>query len=262
MRVAVLQMAARPGDVAGNLAAIAAAAREEAARGTALLVAPELALPGYGAGEDLRTLAEPADGPSVAALGRIARETGVAIVAGFAERAGPRLHNTAVLTDGRRPPVFHRKRDLFGGYERALFTPGPGEPVLAEVAGHRLGLLVCYEVEFPERVRALARAGAGTVVVPTALPAGPWSAFVAQSLVAVRAFENQVFLAYADLAGSDGRFSYAGLSSIRAPDGGALAAAGPGPARIAAPLDPAAFAPSRAANTYLADLDPALGRAD
>src|SRR5690606_18163480 len=106
-----------------------------------------------------------------------------------------------------------------------------------------------------ENVRRLAKAGAELVVVPTALPQGPFAAFIAIRVVPVRAFENQVFVAYANHAGRDGRFAYAGLSCVAAPDGACLAAAvDDSPALLFADIEPGAFEASRRANSYLADL--------
>src|SRR3546814_8546450 len=92
----------------------------------------------------------------------------------------------------------------------------------------------------------LTRAGAELILVPSALPQGPFAAFIATSVVPVRAFENQVFVVYADHVGSDGRFAYAGLSRAIGPDGQSLAAAGDNqPALLFADIDPGASASSR-----------------
>jgi len=73
--------------------------------------------------------------------------------------------------------------------------------------------------------------------------------------VPVRAFENQVFVAYANHAGADAKFRYAGLSRVAAPDGRCLAASDDNePALLFADVDPAAYEESRRANTYLSDL--------
>src|SRR3546814_13294505 len=89
-----------------------------------------------------------------------------------------------------------RKTHLYGAYERRLFTPGTPQSDLRDFDGVRLGFLICYDVEFPENVRRLARAGAELILVPTALPQGHFAAFIATSVVPVRAFENQVFVVY------------------------------------------------------------------
>ena len=79
-RLALLQMEAAAGDIAANLGTIEAAAVEAVSAGAACLVAPELALTGYGAGEAIQATAEPADGGQVARLQTIVAETGIAIV--------------------------------------------------------------------------------------------------------------------------------------------------------------------------------------
>lgn len=254
MKLALLQMRAEPGDVGGNLVRIENGLREAAARGADLLVAPELAIPGYGAAGQMAALAEPADGPSVTRLSALAAESGVAIVAGFAERADDTVWNSAVFTDGRRAPVVYRKTHLYGDYERSLFQPGPKEAVTFDHAGMKLGLLICYDVEFPENVRRLALAGVEAAIVPTALPASPNDDFFARQMIPVRAFENQFFVAYCDLCGSDERFAYAGLSTVAAPDGSLLATAGRDEALLIVELSPEDFAASAARNTYFQDL--------
>lgn len=255
MRLAVLQMQASAGDVEANLARISAAAFEAADRGADLLVAPELATTGYGAGEAIRTLAEPADGALVARLATIASRAGLTLIAGFAERAGDVLHNSAVLVGNGAAPAVYRKSHLYGDYERALFAPGDPSAAIATVCGLKVGMLICYDVEFPENVRRLALAGADLVAVPTALPAGPYSPMIAERVIPVRAFENQIFVAYADHCGRDPLFAYAGLSHVAAPDGSTLAIANAtGEDLIVADVRPDDFARSRAENTYLRDM--------
>jgi predicted amidohydrolase len=254
MRLALLQMESVAGNTVANLDRIGAAAREASAAGAACLVVPELAVTGYGGGEAILRLAEPADGPQVAALARIAAETGVAVVAGFAEAADGIVYNSAVAVtpDGRRH--VYRKLHLYGDYEKRLFRAGDAAPAVFELAGLRVGVLICYDVEFPETVRHLALAGVDLVLVPTALPAGDHAAFIATRIIPVRAFENQVFVAYANHAGNDGAFAYAGLSGVAAPDGSDLVrAAETGSAVLVADIEPGAFAAARAANPYLTD---------
>ena len=255
MRIAICQMEAVAGDVAANLRLIEAAAERAAAGGARLMVAPELAVTGYGAGEAIRRLAEPADGPQVRRLQALSKTQGLAIVAGFAERAGEAIFNSLVMVEGEAEPTVYRKTHLYGDYERALFTPGQLQSALRDFLGVKLGFLICYDVEFPENLRRLARAGADLVLVPTALPQGPFAPFIATSVVPVRAFENQVFVVYANHGGRDENFAYAGLSRAVGPDGRCLAAAVDDKAALLfAEIEPAAFEASRRANTYLADL--------
>jgi predicted amidohydrolase len=254
MRIAAFQMQARPGDVEANLAMIGAAAVEARARGAELLVAPELATTGYGAGAAIRALAEPADGRQIAALARTARDNAITLVAGFAERAGGAIYNSAALLTPDGNCSIYRKCHLYGGYERDLFTPGDKTPGVIALGGLRVGILICYDVEFPEAVRRLALDGGELILVPTALPDTPEAAFIAEKVVPVRAFENGVAIVYADHAGADERFAYAGRSCIAVPDGSDAARAAPSGATIlVGDYEPARYVACRAVNPYLAE---------
>lgn len=254
MKLAILQMQAAPGDVAANLTRIERAMREAGEQGADLLVTPELAITGYGAGDVIKDIAEKPDGETATRLHGVSRETGVAVIAGFAERDGDAVYNSAMFVDRRGVLEVYRKSHLYGPYERALFTPEKPSAGIIEFRGMKLGMLICYDVEFPENVRRLARAGAEAVLVPTALPASDHAALIARKIIPVRAFENQIFVAYVNHYGADERYKYAGLSGIAAPDGSMLAEGGEGEDLLFADLKPEEFADSAAANTYLADL--------
>ena len=254
MRVALLQGPQTPATKPATLARLRKAAGQAAESGARLLVLPELFLTGYNIGADaLRAQAEAADGPAAAQASDIARAAGVALLYGYPELgADGRLYNAALLLgpDGRTLANY-RKTHLFGDMERAIFSPGETPFVLADVAGMRIGVLICYDVEFPELVRGLAVRGANLVAVPTALMQ-PYH-FVPRMMLPVRAFENQVFLIYANRCGEEAGMAYVGESCIVAPDGSVLARAGLDEALLTATLDDAAMAESRFANTYLRD---------
>lgn len=257
MRTALLQSSGRPGSVAENLKVLDEAAGRAAAAGAALLAAPEMFLTGYAIGDDIARLAEPADGDSADAIGELARRHGLAIVYGYPERDGDTVHNSAQLisADGTRLANY-RKTHLFGCFERDHFTPG-GQPVVqAELNGLTVGLMICYDVEFPENVRAHALAGTDLLVVPTA-QMHPFQ-FVAESLVPVRAWENQMYVAYVNRVGQEGEFEFVGLSVLAGPDGVARTRAGRGEQLVVADADPAFLAASREANPYLQDRRPGL----
>lgn len=188
MKLAALQMQSACGDVAANLDRLARAAREAASKGATLLLTPELGLTGYGAGDAIRALAEPIDGPIVRRLVEISRETGIALIAGFAERDGDVVYNSAVHVDGDAKPTVYRKSHLYGDYERSHFAPERPSTKLFVHRGVTCGMLICYDVEFPENVRRLALAGAEAVLVPTALPAGWSGTFIADHMIQTRAF--------------------------------------------------------------------------
>lgn len=189
-----------------------------------LVVCPELFLSGYNVGAKVADLSQPRDGSFAQAAAEIARRHQTALIYGYPEIAGGRCFNSAIAIgkDGRLQ-ANHRKLRLPNGFESRWFAAGDSYTML-DVAGFRLGLLVCYDVEFPEAVRACALAGADVVVVPTALKA-EWG-IVARQLVPARAFENGIFLIYANYAGRENGFVYLGESCIIGPDGGEIARAG------------------------------------
>jgi predicted amidohydrolase len=255
MKIAGFQMQPVVGDIEANLAKIEAAADRAAMEGAELLIAPELALTGYGAADRFPDLATPAHGPVTQRLSEIAAKHGLAIVAGFAEKAFESTFNSAFFTDGKGQTAVYRKCNLYGPYEREWFRQEDRRQVLVTLAGIRIGFLICYDVEFPENVRQLAKGGADLVVVPTALPPGWSGTFIAEHMIQVRAFENQIFVAYINHCGSDNLFAYAGLSRIAAPDGRLIAEApAEGETLIFAKVDTASYAGSRAENSYLSDL--------
>ncbi|ELS51741.1 carbon-nitrogen hydrolase family protein [Streptomyces viridochromogenes] len=257
MRTALLQSSGRPGSTVENLKVLDEAAGRAAAAGAGLLVAPEMFLTGYAIGDDIARLAEPADGDSADAIAETATRHGLAIAYGYPERAGDTVFNSAQLisADGTRLANY-RKTHLFGCFERDHFTPGDQQVVQAELGGLRVGILICYDVEFPENVRAHALTGTNLLVVPTA-QMHPFQ-FVAESMIPVRAFENQMYVAYVNRAGREGEFEFVGLSTLAGPDGVARTRAGRGEELVLADVDPAFLAASREENPYLKDRRPGL----
>ncbi|MFF7025620.1 carbon-nitrogen hydrolase family protein [Streptomyces klenkii] len=260
-RIALYQgPAGVPSSTSDSLAALDDAARRAAAAGARLLLTNELFLTGYALGAAVADRAETADGPGARAVARIAAEHGLAVAYGYPERDADdpaTLYNALQLVapDGARLANY-RKTHLFGAYETAHFRPGTEPVVQADFAGLRLGLLICYDVEFPETVRAHALAGTELLLAPTALMR-PYE-IVPQSVIPVRAWESQLYIAYANRCGDEGEFSFAGLSCLAAPDGTVRARAGHGEDLITADVDPALLKASRAENTYLSDRRPEL----
>ncbi|MFH8613168.1 carbon-nitrogen hydrolase family protein [Streptomyces sp. NPDC018029] len=257
LRTALLQSSGQLGSVAENLAALDEAAGRAAAAGAGLLIAPELFLTGYAIGDDIARLAEPVDGESAKAVAGIAARHEVGVAYGYPERDGDVVYNSVQLVgpDGARLANY-RKTHLFGGFERDAFTPGEQTVVQAELGGVRIGLMICYDVEFPENVRAHALAGTDLLVVPTA-QMHPFQ-FVAESVVPVRAFENQMYVAYVNRVGPEGEFEFVGLSTLAGPDGVARARAGHGEELVFGDVDPEFLSASRATNPYLRDRRPGL----
>ncbi|WP_290059827.1 carbon-nitrogen hydrolase family protein [Amycolatopsis solani] len=223
-----------------------------------LLVTAEMSTTGYHIGARTHELAEPADGPTAARMAAVARETGTALAYGYPETDGKHVYNSVQLIDPAGRRTNYRKTHLFGDLDKAWFTPGDEPVVQADVAGVRIGLLICYDIEFPELVRAHALAGTELLVVPTALMS-PYE-LVADTLVPARAYESQLFVAYANRCDTERELTYCGRSCVVAPTGEVLARAGSGPELVHADVTREALAASRLENTHLADRRPELYR--
>lgn len=254
VRLALAQVPPIPGDLAANLERIDSLAARAADSEADLLVLPEMVLTGYAIGaEQVRALAESADGPSARRIAGIARSRGVAIAYGYPRLApGGEVHNAAALINDAGAQVLnYAKTHLFGDVDAGQFAPGEALPTTAQWRGWSVGLAVCYDVEFPEVGRWLAAAGTDLALVPTANMTGFDE--VSRLLVPARALENGMFVAYANFCGSDARFDYGGLSVVAGPDGKLIAEAGRGEELLIATIEPGALSAARERYTYLAD---------
>ena len=209
--VAVAQFT--PGtDQTANLAVMRTLAQTAVARGARIVVFPE-----YSSffesviGEASIAAAEPLDGPFVAALGRLAADLGVHIVAGLLERTDDphRVQNTLVALDpsGRIVARYRKLHlyDAFGARESDRVLAGIIEsPEVFDVAGTTVGLQTCYDLRFPEVTRRLVDAGADLVLVPAEWVRGPLKEQHWRILVTARALENTIYLAAADHAPPSG----------------------------------------------------------
>ncbi len=214
MRVALCQIPVSS-DPAVNMARVKEAMSQATADGADLAVFPEATQVRFGS--DLRSAAEPLDGPFCTALASAARDHGTALVAGVFEPApGGLVHNTAVGYDrhGSRCAAYRKIHlfDALGQRESDLVAPGT-EAVIAEFDGLRVGFITCYDIRFPELARALTVGGAQLLVVIAAWGAGLFKEEHWVTLVRARAIENTVWVAAA------GQVPDPGSRPVRAPTG-------------------------------------------
>ena len=255
VRVAVLQTAGSPADVRANASELESAAAAASAGGASLLITPELFLTGYDIGDEVRRLAREdllSDCQGVAAAHRIA------LIVGYPELAhdGALYNSAAFIGPSGDVLDVHRKTHLFGELDRTYFSAGDKVVSVVDYLDLRIATMICYDVEFPENVRMAALAGAHLIAVPTA-QMQPFE-FVADTLVRARAWENQVYVAYANHDGVEGSTTYVGRSSIVGPDGSVVDRIESGTGLAWADVDPETVRQGQRANPYLADLRPAL----
>ncbi|MDJ1132115.1 carbon-nitrogen hydrolase family protein [Streptomyces iconiensis] len=254
MKIAGLQTAGTPGDVDANLHELDAACRQAREQGAELLITTEMFVTGYDIGDTVHELARR---DLLTPARDVARRHGIALVLGMPEQAEGTCYNSAFLLAADGTVLGrHRKVHLFSDLDSTRFAAGDRLTAPISYGGLRIALLICYDVEFPETVRAAALAGADLIAVPTA-QMQPYE-FVADHLLRVRAWENQVYLAYVNHDGDEGSLRYVGRSSIVAPSGDVLDQARHGNRLILATVDPEEVSKARAANPYLTDRRPGL----
>jgi predicted amidohydrolase len=198
-----------------------------------IAVFPELFLGAY----DLRSLdvtARPADCDELAAVAEAAARAATAVVIGFAERGsrGSLFNSVACFDRDGTPAGVYRKTQLFAG-ERKVFRAGR-ELRIVQLAGLAAAPLICFDVEFPELPRALARAGAELLVTASANmePYGDDHELATRA----RALENHLPHLYANAVGTIGRLSFVGRSRAVSSSGEVVAEAGAGEQLLVAPV--------------------------
>lgn len=197
-----------------------------------LLVLPELCTTGYQfvSESEVRELAEPADGETVRRLRELARTSGMAIAAGFLERDGDAIYNSAVFVtpDAGTSPALYRKVHLFDE-EKRWMRPGDLGFRVFEHHGVRMGMLVCFDWVFPEAARALALEGMDLLLHPANLVL-PFC----QDAMRTRALENGIFAITANRVGEEfregapRRLDFTGMSQVVGPRGEVVCRAGAG----------------------------------
>lgn len=188
-----------------------------------LIVLPELALCGYNDPERVRRMALTRDGATMDALARLARERQQALAFGYAERDAAKLYNTLGVIDRHGRALAHyRKTHLWSGYETALFRPGE-RLVNVTLEGINFGLLICYDLDFPEAARALAANGMHCLLCVSATSVG--YDVVPRHTVPARAYENGCYVAFANRGDGSGAFACVGQSRVAGPDGAIIATA-------------------------------------
>ena len=227
MKIAVCQVSAVVGERVDNAARLDSVIREAADNGAQVVVVPELANTGYSIANtaeltELAEIAELAESATLTAWHQLARELGIVLVGGFAEagRDGD-FYNSSAIVDATGVRAIYRKAHLWGT-ESEIFAQGNGLPPVVDTAFGRIGLMVCYDIEFSEWVREVSLRGAELLCCPVNWPKLPHPADEKPSeviRVQAQASMNRIFVAIADRALADRGDEWAGSSVIVDPDG-------------------------------------------
>ena len=226
VKVAAAQFEPRPGDVRWNISRVLELASQAGVRGADLVVLPELVTTGYYMFERFRELAEPLDGPTVTILHELARRYDFHVVLGLAERGDDgNVHDSAVLVGPSGLAGVYRKVHLWDT-EKDVFTPGR-EVVVTDTGnalGH-LGLLVCYDLEFPQTAEEVGAAGASVLAAPAAFS----NLTLWKATLEARARDMGVPIVAANRLGHELDTDFCGHSTVMTADGTVVADAGTEP---------------------------------
>jgi len=237
-QIAVVQMDPRISDRVHNRAAILSKMESASAAGARLVVFPECALSGYVFDSAAAAVpsTETVPGETTDLIADACRKHGIYAIVGLLERDGDTLYNSAFVAGPQGLVANYRKCHLpFLGIDRYV-GQGAELPVI-DLGFVRIGILICYDVRFPEAARTLTLRGADVIVVPTNWPEGAESA--PEFLTRARAWENRVYVAACNRVGEERGARFIGRSQIVAPDGTILQQAdGMSETMLIAEIDP------------------------
>ena len=228
LRIALAQISCTQGNKEKNLGTIKENAVRAKREGAQLVIFPELSLTGYVVRDQIYELAERIPGPSTRVVEKLAKENGLHIIFGMpetCERTQATLYNSAVLVGpngliGKYHKIYLPTHSIFE--EKRYFRPGYEVAVYDTKLG-KIGLVICYDIYFPEITRLTRLMGAQLIVCISASPGIRRSFF--ETLTAARAIENTAFLAYVNRAGIEDGLQFWGGSRLIGPNGRIIAKA-------------------------------------
>ena len=254
IQAAAIQFNVRQGDVDANLAYVRSALRRVAGQGAQLAVLPEMWSSGF-AYRNLNELARRTAG-IVEELLELSRELKLVVVGSMPEPHGEKVFNAVYVADNGTLAGVYRKMHLFSllGEDKA-FDSGD-RWLLADTSVGKVGVIICYDLRFPELTRRLALEGADILCVPVQWPKPRQEHW--RTLLRARAMENQLFVVSANACGIVGKLDFPGMSVIIDAKGEVLAAADYEECEIIAPLDMQLMADWRAQIPCFNDRRPEL----
>lgn len=230
---AAIQFNVKQGDVDANLAYIREEVQRVAAKGATLVVLPEMWSSGFDY-KNLNELAQRTAGIRYELL-EMSRKLNLVIVGSMPEPNGDKVFNTVFVVDNGELAGVYRKIHLFSllGEDRAF--SGGNSWLLAETSIGRIGVIICYDLRFPELSRRLAVEGAQIICVSAQWPKPRQEHW--RTLLRARAIENQLFVVACNACGIVGKLDIFGMSMIIDPKGEVLAESGDNEENIIAELD-------------------------
>jgi predicted amidohydrolase len=229
VNLTLAQISCKVGDKESNIRKMEKIITQAQEKGSNLIIFPELTLTGYVCKDLVYELAESIpNGPSISQIIETAKRQNVHVIFGMIEsstKAAGVLHNTAVLVGpegliGKYQKMHLPTHSVFE--EKRYFRPGYQIPVFETDIG-KIGLIICYDIFFPEITRLMRLKGAQLIACISASPSVRRGFF--EVLTVARAIENTMFVTYTNLVGIEDSLQFWGGSRIIAPNGHLLAQA-------------------------------------
>jgi predicted amidohydrolase len=225
IKIALAQISCKQGNKAENIKKIESRVTKAKRQGAELVIFPELSVTGYTMRDQIYELAETIPGHSTTVLEKLAKKTGTYIVFGMpelSEKTKATIYNAAVLVGpngfiGKYRKMYLPTHSVFE--EKRYFRPGYQTAVFETELG-KIGLIICYDIFFPEVSRLTRLKGAQSIVCISASPVTRRTFF--ETLTAARAIENTAFLAYVNLVGIEDGLQFWGGSRLVGPNGKTL----------------------------------------
>jgi len=221
--IALAQIPSKAGDKEHNIKEMKKKIKQAKKQDANLVIFPELALTGYVCRDLVYELAEPVPtGQSIGEISDMAKAENVYVIFGIIEKSAKAegvLQNTAILIGpagfiGKYQKMHLPTHSVFE--EKRYFRPGYQAPVYETKIG-KLGMIICYDIYFPEIPRLMRLKGAQLIACISASPSTRRQFF--EILTAARAIENTVFLAFTNLVGIEDGLQFWGGSRLIAPSG-------------------------------------------
>ena len=223
VKVSIIQMDIALGNPKKNREKAIGFIEEACRRGSNFVVLPELWTTGYSL-KNIRELAEPLNGETMNMLLKICSKRKTYVIGSIAELRSEKIFNTATIVGPEGLVGSYSKAHLFRLIDEPVhFTPGGSCHVFQTIFG-KVGMIICYDLRFPELARKLALDGARILFVPAEWPSP--RGFHWRLLLKARAIENQMFVVASNCVGSDGKNTYFGHSVVLDPLGGAVVEGG------------------------------------
>lgn len=260
-KIALVQSSWELGDVKANVRKAEEKIREACREGADFVCLPE----GFNTGyycfdyETMKNAAEALEGETITKMRSLAKELGVHLLAPIMMTAGTGIvENTAVLIDDEGAVLGHYSKSHLVGAEQLHLNRGRKFPVFRTKYG-TVGIVICYDICFPETTRILALEGADLILCPAAWRDGSYFRDWLNQVTEVRALDNNVFVALVNFTGELPDSPFCGCSQVVSPIGKVLGRCSPDREEILyQDIDMSMVHKARMGNTVMIDRHPEL----